>query len=361
MPLPFSADDENLAEVRRRSIIRRKKARALAASGYQPYARLGRDIEGEEDAAEELAQRGAQRKYDEALRALTLEREQERDARETAHRAEQMSFNREREQNDVTAEARHLEEAAANRASDESFRRDQLGLQRRALAQSAETARAMQEFRNRQLAQGARPAPGALPAPGEEPVSLDERVPETALPGKPPVFQQKAVMDSAAAIMRLNRAYKRLKKTPGAYSAGNQALGAGAAIVGGIPVLGHALGPPATSAGQRLMTKEERELRNEVDSLVDEAIKAISGGQVTQYEDLRKTYLPRPYDSAPIVEDKIRGMLTKAIDTYKSYGGMENPTLPGTDAPEAGEPDVDDIVQKYLNQPKQRPGLLRSH
>lgn len=346
MALPFDEDPVHKAEIRARS-LRKRKARALMASGHEAYRETGKQLMDEVEAEVVEARKERERRFDEALKQAGLEREAER-------YAESMAFAREKERNDIEYQQRQLEQRAREIMMGDRYRRDALAqneqLRRDAMAQQEELRRATLAQQRELAGLGPEVEPGTetLPshavAPPPGPTVGGEPLPSTQLPGKAPVFQQKAVMESAAAIVRLNRAYKLLQKTPSAYDFGNQALSTVGAVAGAIPVLGQVTGPLATSGVQRLMTREERETRNEVDSLVDEAIKAISGGQVTQYEDLRKTYLPRPYDNTDQAEEKIRGMLAKAIGTYKSFGGMDDVPLPEM----AGEVDIDAIVRKYL-------------
>lgn len=356
MANPFENDPGRAAQYRIRS-LRRRKARALLASPHEKYAQMGQRLMEELEQEDALAQRQAERAFDETLRMYGIQREAERDEADAARHAELLDFQREKEQHDVEREARMLEQQAAEAAAMQGFRREQLGLQRAQLGQNAAEARAMQEFRQAQLTQQAAEADERLAAPDspehpEPPMrsgmftghaspgpasAPDDIIPGTRISGPSDAGQRAKLFDSATNIANLNRAYRLFRDNPGAYGGGNAWLGAAS----GIPLVG----PQAKSLAGRLMNSETRKVRTAVEEVVSSILRERAGASQTEHEFLRQQFLPNEIDSSEQVDEKLRNLLQSEITRYKGLGGADELTLP---ASPSDKPNVDDLVRKYL-------------
>lgn len=352
MPFPFEEDPARTSQIRARA-LRKRKARALIASGHKAYVDLGKNMLAEAEAEVEASRKDSQRAFDEALRAQAVEREQ-------AQHDEQMAFAREKEQNDVEAQQREFERQTAQALSQERFRREELGLRRRQFEGEQSYREQQLAFQREQLVSGP-PSPDGAGMPGLEPQDAPpptsddggSPLPDTRLFGKASEAQRKEVREAAANIKGINDALRLLRKTPSAYD--NYVGHYQTNMLGRqVPFLGDAIGPIGESNIQKKMTPEEREVRNAVGSITAEIVHQRSGATVTGGEEIRLSDLPRPNDTSEVVADKLLNLVKENANRYTAAGGLGKIEV----ATPAKPADVDALVRKYLGP---RPPLMRSH
>lgn len=104
----------------------------------------------------------------------------------------------------------------------------------------------------------------------------------------------------------------------------------------GIPVIGNATTSPQFQAGQQAARE-----------FLAAILRKDTGAAITnqEMEIYGKTYLPQPFDS-PAVRDQKKQARRTALDAIKSGLGQAQVMAPG--APQqAGQPSIDDLVKKY--------------